>query len=123
MLSISSMRYLKQKIIKEQYNKIYSHELAHKRAGGALAGPIVIEKDANGVPFAGHVNITVPPLDPENPKDTFNKANTVLKAALAPSDPSGQDLKVADIARKLIFKSKKQMDKNKREKNSLNYFA
>lgn len=34
----------KQDLINKNYNEIYAHEQAHKSAGGALAGSIVIEK-------------------------------------------------------------------------------
>ena len=72
---------------RQQYSKIYHHELAHKTAGGDLAGPIVIEKDKDGVPVAGHVNIKLPQVDENNPDKTIKQANTVIDAALAPSDP------------------------------------
>ena len=39
----------KQALIRKNYNEIYAHEAAHKRAAGSLAGPIVIEKNADGI--------------------------------------------------------------------------
>lgn len=102
----------------QQYNKVYAHELAHKNAAGAFGGPIVIEKDANGVAIAGHVSIKMPVLNRSNPKETINHANTVIKAALAPSDPSGQDLKVASQARAILAEAK-----NLQQGSKLNYFA
>lgn len=102
---------------KQQYNKIYSHELAHKRAAGSLGGPIVIEKDSNGVAFAGHVNIKMPVLNQSNPQETINHANKVINAALAPSDPSAQDLKVASQARSILSEAKNLQG------SKLNYMA
>lgn len=87
---------------KERYNEIYRHELAHKRAGGAMAGAIVIEKDENGVPYAGHVAIKMPALSKENPSKTINQAQTVIKSAMAPANPSEQDYKVAAEARQIL---------------------
>lgn len=87
---------------KERYNEIYKHELAHKRAGGSLAGSIVIEKDANGIPYMGHVAIKMPALNKENPKETINQAQTVINSAMAPSDPSAQDYKVAAQAKEIL---------------------
>lgn len=95
----------KQALIKKNYNEIYAHEAAHKRAGGALAGQIVIEKNSEGIPVGGHVSIQMPSLNTENPQETIDKANTVFKAALAPSDPSEQDYKVAKNAKTLITKA------------------
>ena len=91
----------RQDMINQRYNEIYSHELAHKRAGGNLAGDIVIEKDANGVPIGGHVPIKMPTFQKANPDKTIQEANTVIRAALAPSDPSDQDYRVANQAHKV----------------------
>ena len=81
-------------LIKKNYDEIYAHELAHKRACGDLAGAIVIERNADGIPFAGHVDIKMPSLNPNNPQKAIDDANTVIRSAMAPSDPSAQDFKV-----------------------------
>ncbi len=107
----------KQALIKKNYDEIYSHELAHKMAGGHLAGAIVIERNGEGIPFAGHVAIKMPSLNKNNPKQTINDADTVIRAAMAPSDPSSQDYKVAAQANQI--KSQAQNLQNKR----LNYLA
>ncbi len=97
----------KQDLIRKNYSEIYAHEAAHKRAGGSLAGPIVIEKNSEGIPVAGHVSIKMPVLNKQNPQETIDNANIVFKAALAPSDPSEQDLKVASAAKTLKSKAEK----------------
>lgn len=104
---VSTFRNMEQQAIRERYNEIYAHELAHKNAGGSLAGPIVIEKDSNGIPIGGHVSIAMPKLDPNNPEKTIEQANTVIKAAMAPSDPSGQDYKVAAQAENIKTQAKR----------------
>ena len=85
----------KKALITQRYNEIYSHEQKHKSAAGSLGGAIVIEKDSQGIPTGGHVDIKMPGLDKKNPDKTIKDANTVIKAAMAPSDPSNQDYKVA----------------------------
>ena len=95
----------KQSLIRENYNKIYKHELAHKMAGGQYAGAIHIEKNAQGIPVSGHVSIQMPTLDKKNPQKTIDHANTVIRAAMAPSDPSGQDYKVAASARNIKMRA------------------
>ncbi len=97
----SAQNQQRQEMINQRYNEIYSHELAHQRAGGRLAGGIVIERDANGIPFSGHVPIRMPALDRNNPDHTISDANTVISSAMAPSDPSGQDYNVANQARSI----------------------
>ncbi len=104
---VSTFRNLEQQAIRERYNEIYAHELAHKNAGGSLTGPIVIEKDSNGVPIGGHVSIKMPVLDKNNPEKTIVQANTVIKAAMAPADPSGQDYKVAARAENIKAQAKR----------------
>lgn len=86
----------------ENESHIMQHEQAHKSAAGALGGSIVIERDGNGVAIAGHVPISMPPLDSANPEASRQAYNTAYNAALAPSDPSGQDLSVASMAQSLM---------------------
>ncbi len=98
--------------IKQQYNEIYAHEQAHKTAAGSFGGAIVVETDANGIPTGGHVDILMPTLNKENPDETIKHANTVIKAAMAPGDPSDQDYKVASEARTIRAEAEKYKSKN-----------
>ena len=116
--TISTFRSLQQQAIRQQYNEIYAHELAHKNAAGTLAGSIVIERDSNGMPIGGHVSIQMPVLDREHPGKTIDHANVVIKSALAPSDPSSQDYKVAAQA-----KSIKAQAEDIQRQNKLDYYA
>lgn len=111
----------KNALIKKNYDEIYAHELAHKSAGGSLAGSIVIERNADGIPFAGHVDIKMPSLNPNNPDKTINDANTVIRSAMAPSDPSDQDYRVADQAQSIKMQAQAVKDKN--VGNKLDYNA
>ena len=111
----------KDALIKKNYDEIYAHELAHKSAGGALAGSIVIERNADGIPFAGHVDIKMPSLNPNNPQKTINDANTVIRSAMAPSDPSNQDYRVAAQAQSI--KMQAQAVKSQNVGNKLDYNA
>lgn len=111
----------KDALIKKNYDEIYAHELAHKSAGGALAGSIVIERNADGIPFAGHVDIKMPSLNPNNPQKTINYANTVIRSAMAPFDPSDQDYRVAAQAQSIKMQAQAIKDKN--VGNKLDYNA
>lgn len=108
----------KDDLIQKNYNHIYAHEMAHKSAGGSFAGEITIEKNSEGIPVSGHVPIKMPVLDKKNPQKTINHANTVIKAALAPDDPSSQDYKVA--AEAAAIKSQAQ---NLKQGSRLNVLA
>ena len=111
----------KDALIKKNYNEIFAHESAHKAAGGSLAGSIVIEKNSEGIPVGGHVAIKMPSLNPNNPQKTIDDANTVIKSAMAPSDPSDQDYKVASQARGI--KMQAQAMKARNVGNKLDYNA
>lgn len=111
----------KNALIKKNYDKIYAHELMHKSAGGSLAGSIVIEKNADGIPVAGHVDIKMPSLNPNNPQKTIDDANTVINSAMAPFDPSEQDYKVASKAKSVKMQAQAVKDKN--TGNKLDYKA
>lgn len=102
-------------LIDKNYHDIFVHESAHKAAGGPLAGAIIIETNEDGIPVGGHVAIMMPVLDVENPQKTINDANTVVRAAMAPADPSDQDFRVAAQARNIRsqaedVKQKKRLD-------------
>ena len=111
----------KQDLINKNYNEIYAHEAAHKAAGGALAGPIVIERNEEGIPVGGHVSIKMPSINPANPQKTIDDAGTVIRSAMAPSDPSAQDYQVASQAK--AIKSQAQGMLNKNQGKRLNYMA
>lgn len=102
-----SVPMFKSQLIQKNYREIYNHELAHKNAGGSLAGPIVIEKNSEGIPVGGHVSIKMPVLNQENPEETIAQAETVFRAAMAPSDPSAQDYRVAAQAKRIEAEAKK----------------
>lgn len=106
----------KQELINKNYNHIYNHEMAHKSSGGQFAGAISIERDSNGIPVSGHVPIVMPILDRNNPQKTIDHANIVIRSALAPSDPSAQDYKVADTAKNIKMKAQAVKDKKSGEK-------
>lgn len=107
----------KQDLINRNYNEIYAHEAAHKAAGGALAGNIVIEKNADGIPVGGHVPIKMPALDPNNPQKTIDEANIVIRSAMAPGNPSPQDYKVAAQARAIKAQAQSMLTTSGRKLN------
>ena len=82
-------------------------------AGGALAGDIVIERNSEGIPVAGHVAIKMPVLNRNNPQQTINDADTVIRSAMAPADPSDQDYRVAAQARSIRAQAESYKSKHK----------
>ncbi len=84
---------------------IMNHEKAHQAAAGSLSGGIVIEKNSDGVAFAGHVPIQIPEVNASNLDISKPQNEQVKRSALAPSDPSGQDYFVAAQAQSNINKA------------------
>ena len=58
----------------------------------------------------------MPKLDPQNPQKTIDDANIVIRAALAPSDPSDQDYKVANQARNIKAQAQGMLNGNSGKK-------
>lgn len=118
-MNVTNIRNQQQGLIKQRLSEIYTHERAHKVAGGSLAGAIVIDWK-NGIPVGGHVSIKMPSLNPKNPKKTIEEANTVINSAMAPADPSSQDYKVAGQAKGIKAQAERMEAKQKR---GLDYYA
>lgn len=114
----------KQKLVKKNYNEIYEHEAAHKAAAGSLGGSIHIVNNSAGIPVSGFVPIAMPSM-PEKPtknglQKTIDHAKTVIKAAMAPKDPSSADYRVKASAEKTLSKAE---SKKKNISNKLDYMA
>jgi len=85
------------------------HEQAHAAAGGPHAGAPSYEytQGPDGKQYAtgGEVPIDTAPIRGD-PQGTISKMETVRRAALAPSDPSAQDLKIAAQAQAEIGRAR-----------------
>jgi hypothetical protein len=81
--------------------EVRAHETAHASAGGALAGAPQLSyttgPDGKRYAVSGEVSIDTSKVT-DDPQATIAKMSQVRKAALAPANPSTQDLKVAAIA-------------------------
>ncbi|MDX1398164.1 MAG: putative metalloprotease CJM1_0395 family protein [Oceanospirillum sp.] len=95
----------KQQIISElskRDQEVRTHEQAHASVGGryASAPSYDMTEGPDGREYAvgGHVTIDTSPVA-DDPEATLDKSQIVERAALAPAQPSEQDLKVASEAR------------------------
>ena len=82
--------------------EVRAHEQAHSAVGGSYAGAptYTFTRGPDGKRYAvgGEVSIDVGAV-PNDPAATLRKMEIVLRAALAPAEPSAQDLRVASQAR------------------------
>ena len=109
-------------------DEVRRHEQAHQAAGGAFAGSPSYEYNEYGYIQNGHVNISMPSVNKENPELSKSQAEIVKKSALAPSgfsELSDADLSVAAQAESIISESDKLINEKRDEKNqtSTNPFA
>ncbi|MEN1679984.1 MAG: putative metalloprotease CJM1_0395 family protein [Planctomycetota bacterium] len=97
--------------------EVRQHEQAHVAAGGAYvtSGPnYQYQQGPDGKRYAvgGDVGIDVSAED--TPEKTIAKAQVVRQAALAPAEPSAQDLRVASQASQLEQKARAELSAERR---------
>ena len=85
--------------------EVRRHEQAHMNAGGQYTGQATYTyetgPDGGRYAVAGEVPIDTAPV-PDDPEATIDKMEVVIRAALAPAEPSAQDQRVASSARQTI---------------------
>ena len=84
--------------LKARDREVRAHEQAHATVGGSVTGPpqYTFTKGPDGKQYAvgGEVSVDSSPVQ-GNPEATIRKMELVKRAALAPSNPSSQDRRVA----------------------------
>lgn len=94
--------------LKSRDQEVRTHEQAHVSAGAKNA-QYEYETGPDGKRYAtgGHAEIETSKGD--SPESTITKAQQIKKAALAPSNPSSQDRKVAAEAEAMIAEAQKEL--------------
>lgn len=110
--------------LKARDQEVRAHEQAHATIGGPYAGSpqYVFEEGPDGREYAvsGEVAIDVSPIA-GNPDATIRKMDIVIRAALAPAEPSNQDRAVAQTAQQQRIQAqieKRELEKQKQEEES-----
>lgn len=92
--------------------EVRAHEAAHAAAGGSYAGAPTYDykrgPDGRTYAVGGSVSINISPI-PGDPQATLQKAQQVRAAALAPAQPSAQDMKVAQQAQALATQARNEI--------------
>lgn len=94
--------------------EVKAHEQAHMAAAAGIitqGAHYKYEKGPDGEKYAvsGEVNINL--SKEKDPEKTIKKAEQIKKAALAPSEPSSQDQKVAQKADQMINEARAELSK------------
>jgi len=92
--------------------EVRTHEQAHAAVGGRYAGApsYTYERGPDGKRYAvgGEVGIDTSPI-PSDPEATLRKMEVVIRAALAPAEPSAQDRQVAAQAQAQMVEARAQL--------------
>jgi len=101
--------------MQERDREVRAHEAAHAAAGGAFAGSpsYTFERGPDGQSYAtgGEVSIDVSPVAGD-PQATLQKAQQIRTAALAPAEPSAQDMKIAQRAQTMAAKARMELSED-----------
>ena len=101
---------------------VRAHEAAHMAAGGGLTSPAsyTYERGPDNKMYAVAGEVGISTGEGNTPQESLNKAQTIRRAALAPADPSPQDLKVAAQAASMEMSARAQIMQEKMAQNSQN---
>lgn len=98
--------------LKKRDEEVRQHEQAHSSIGGGYAGSpqysYTTGPDGKRYATSGEVQIDTSPIR-DNPEATIRKMDIVIRAALAPSEPSAQDQQVAAQARQYRLQAQAEL--------------
>jgi hypothetical protein len=104
-----------QKVINELQHRdkeVRAHEAAHASVGGSTTGApsysFEVGPDGKKYAIGGEVSVDLSSVA-GNPQATISKMQRVYAAALAPAQPSPQDVKVANAATKKIMQAQSEL--------------
>ena len=99
-------------LLKKIDAKVRAHEMAHLAAAGAYArggASFQYKRGPDGRNYAVGGEVPIDTSKEATPEETIAKMRQVRAAALAPADPSPQDLKVASSATAAISEAQKEL--------------
>lgn len=101
--------------LSDRDREVRAHEAAHQAAGGRYTGPATysFERGPDGKMYAvgGEVSVDTSKVA-DDPRATIEKMRTVHAAALAPANPSAQDMRVAAQAMMALLQAQLELAKS-----------
>ena len=96
--------------LKQIEEKVKAHEAAHKAVGGNLASSASYSytRGPDGQSYITGGEVQIDMSDGRTPQETVSRMQQVIRAALAPADPSGQDRAVAAAASSRMAEAQQQ---------------
>jgi hypothetical protein len=99
--------------------KVRAHEAAHQSGPAASGGAsFTYEKGPDGLMYAVGGEVPVRIETGSTPQETISNLQGVIATALAPADPSPQDLSIASKARVMMMKAQQEFAKEIQDKIS-----
>lgn len=103
--------------LKSRDREVRAHEQAHAAVGGQYAGSpsYEFESGPDGKQYAVGGEVSIDISQEKTPEETVRKMQQVRAAALAPAEPSPQDLRVASEANRIATDARSDIAKEKTE--------
>lgn len=104
--------------LKARDAEVKAHEQAHVAAGGGLitGGPTYsYQSGPDGQQYAIGGEVQIDSSTEPTPEETISKMQQVRRAALAPAEPSSQDIQVASNASRLEMQARMELSQSKNE--------
>lgn len=98
--------------LQERDAEVRAHEMAHLAAAGGLARggmSLVYQTGPDGRQYAVGGSVNIDTSKANTPEETIQKAQRIRAAALAPADPSSQDLQVAARASQMEAEARAEL--------------
>jgi hypothetical protein len=101
--------------LKQRDAEVRSHEQAHSSVGGQYAGSPSYEYETgpDGKRYAVGGEVSIDVGEEGSPEATLRKMQQVKAAALAPAEPSPQDLRVANEATQKAFEARNDINQQR----------
>jgi len=103
--------------LKQRDREVRAHEQAHARVGGqyASAPTYTFQQGPDGKRYAIGGEVQIDTSTERTPEATIRKMQVVIRAALAPAEPSSQDLRVAQQARASLSEAQSELRQQQAE--------
>lgn len=104
--------------LKARDAEVKAHEQAHLAAAAGInasAPTFTYQTGPDGQRYAIGGEVSISFSSSNDPQETISNAETMKAAALAPAEPSGQDLSVANAAEKMIAAARQELAKQEQE--------
>jgi hypothetical protein len=109
--------------LKQRDAEVRAHEQAHASLGGQYASSpqYEYERGPDGRRYAVGGEVSIDISEASTPEETIRKAQQVKAAALAPAEPSAQDLRVATEATQIALEARSDIASAKAEEAQKSY--